>query len=119
MQLERKVSELTSSHVRGAYPLVEAAAPPGQNQDGNLCPVQYVPFTPNEVDLLKQKMPPVEAGGSAWLNQFLQQTTQLTLTLGDFRGVLSACIRPHMYQQVEEQAQIVDAPNGIPLQVYL
>lgn len=57
-------------------------------QQGNERMWQYKPFTPAELVMLQESLPPIAQGGSQWLIKLVQLTRGQTLTTGDIKGLL-------------------------------
>lgn len=111
-KVDKKASK--AGAIYSVYPLVEAP-----RAVGDPLRHQYQPFQTQEIEMLKQKMPPLETGGNAWLSSFLTHTSHHTLSVGDLRGVLSQCCKPHMMRELFEQADMANAQNLEPLALYM
>ena len=90
-------------------PLTRAIAGRGQETR------TYNPFSLQDVALLKNKLPPLEKGGSTWINEFLKLNAGADLAIGDWRRVFTACSNVSALKTLEEKAGSVNLPDYDPL----
>ena len=94
-----------------AYQMPLARAVVGRGQEVRT----YTPFALQDVALLKQALPPLEKGGSPWINEFLKQNAGNDLAIGDWRRVFSACSNVSALTALEEKVGTINLPDQDPL----
>ena len=75
----------------------------------------YTPFALQDVAMLKQSLPPLDKGGSLWINEFLKLNAGADLAIGDWRRVFSACTNVSALTALENEVGSVDLPDREPL----
>ena len=94
-----------------AYQMPLARAVVGRGQEVRT----YTPFALQDVVLLKQALPPLEKGGSPWINEFLKQNAGIDLAIGDWRRVFSACSNVSALTALEEKVGSINLSDQDPL----
>ncbi|XP_013869756.1 uncharacterized protein LOC106521653 [Austrofundulus limnaeus] len=94
----------------GMFPHVTSSNEAGHNI------VTYKTFSMQDTQLIKQKLPDLNAGGSLWIKAFLKACSGMVPTMGDFRLVYCACTSWGALTELEGAVASFGVPDDTPLE---